>query len=186
MVQLQVQGVVKAAVAASADGAVLLHQDGKHLVAGEFGAGRFGETEFGLEIRQGGFVVVVPHRRLGGIKNGAAAGQVVAALNIKADFAQTLQNGLVGFVPYVNAHPLAAQHFGGNRRGGAAAERVQHPVAGVAAGGDDTLVQLERLLRGVARAFPRIRRQGRDVLPNGVQRVAFHFVKVTLLPGQPG
>ena len=48
VVQLQVQGVVKAAVAAAADGAVLFHQDGKHLVAGEFGAGGFGETETGL------------------------------------------------------------------------------------------------------------------------------------------
>ena len=165
MVQLQVQGVVKAAVAAAADGAVLLHQDGKHLVAGEFGAGGFGEADTDFEIGGRGFVVVATHRRGLGVKNIATAGQVAVIVDVKADFVQPLQNGLVGFVPDVDADPFSAQDFGGNGRSSAPGKRVKHPIAGVAAGGDDALVEFERFLRRIAGTFRPPAGQVRNIRP---------------------
>ena len=50
----------------------------------------------------------------------------------------------------VYADPGAAQLLRGGDGGAAAAEGVQHHVAGVAAGLDDALQQGHRLLRGVA------------------------------------
>ena len=48
--------------------------------------------------------------------------------------------------------------------GAAAAERVEHHVAGVAAGGDDALEQGEGLLGGVAEAFVGLRVDRRNVV----------------------
>ena len=53
----------------------------------------------------------------------------------------------------VDADPAAAQLLGGGDGRAAAAERVEHHVAGVAAGLDDALQQGEGFLGGVAEPF---------------------------------
>ena len=58
-----------------------------------------------------------------------------------------------GELRHVNADPVAAEFLGGVNGRAAAAERVQHHVAGIAAGLDDPLQQRHRLLRRVAETF---------------------------------
>ena len=57
-------------------------------------------------------------------------------------------------VPQVHANPAAAEAFRRYRRRRAAAEGVKDEIARITAGGDYSLVEFERLLRGVAGAFP--------------------------------
>ena len=56
-----------------------------------------------------------------------------------------------GQVRHINADPVAAEFLGGVNRRAAAAERVEHHVAGIAAGLDDPLQQRHRLLRRSSR-----------------------------------
>ena len=58
-----------------------------------------------------------------------------------------------GQVGDVDADPAPAQLLRGRDRGAAAAERVEHHVAGVAAGLDDALQEGKGLLGGVAEAL---------------------------------
>ena len=58
-----------------------------------------------------------------------------------------------GEVGDVDADPAPAQLLRGRDGGAAAAERVEHDVAGVAAGREDALQEREWLLRGVAEAL---------------------------------
>jgi hypothetical protein len=53
----------------------------------------------------------------------------------------------------VDADPLAPQLLRRVHRGAAAAERIEHHVAGVGGRGDDALQQRDGLLGGVAEAF---------------------------------
>ena len=53
----------------------------------------------------------------------------------------------------VDADPAALQLGGGVQSRAAAAERVEHDVAGIGRGGENALQQRDRLLRGVAEAF---------------------------------
>ena len=53
----------------------------------------------------------------------------------------------------VDAEPAAAEALGGVDGGAAAAEGVEHDVAGVAAGADDALEEGKGFLGGVAEAF---------------------------------
>ena len=53
----------------------------------------------------------------------------------------------------VNAGPLAAQLFGGDAGGGAAAEGIQYQIAGIAGGVDNPFQQGQRLLRGIVSVF---------------------------------
>ncbi len=66
----------------------------------------------------------------------------------------------------VYADPLAPQLLGGVNRRAAAAEGVEDPVAGVAAGFDDALNQGEGLLRWVAETLVCLRVDRRNVGPN--------------------
>ena len=82
----------------------------------------------------------------------------------------------------VDADPAAAELL---RRGdgrAAATERIEHHVAGVAAGLDDAFQQGDGLLRGVAEAFGGLGIDRRNVSPNVLQRHPLHFVKVAFVP----
>ena len=54
------------------------------------------------------------------------------------------------FIPNVYPDPLPRQLLGGDRRGGAAAEGVEHHIAFVAACFNDAAVERKRFLCGVA------------------------------------
>ena len=116
----------------------------------------------------------------------APAGQMAAVVQVKTDFPQTIQHGLISPVPNISPYPLPAQQLGGDGRRGAPGKRIQHPIAGVAAGGDDALVQFERLLRRIADALFGLGRQRANIVPDAVHRIALHFVKVAFLPRHSG
>ena len=78
----------------------------------------------------------------------------------------------------VNAYPLPVEVFGGDGRGGTAAERIQHPIARVAGGPDDALVQGQRFLVGRAGAL--LARGNFDVQYDVPRRNAFAFIQVHL------
>ena len=90
--------------------------------------------------------------RLQAIRNGLEQGvdqPVFGAVGVL----QAVLDERNGQLRHVNADPVAAEFLGGVNRRAAAAERVQHHVAGIAAGLDDPLQQRHGLLRRVAETF---------------------------------
>ena len=71
-------------------------------------------------------------------------------------------------------YPLAPQPLGDRDRCAAAAERVEHHVALVAACHDDALQQRLRLLRGVVKSF--IAQNRRNIVPQILQGNSGHLV----------
>ena len=67
-------------------------------------------------------------------------------------------------------------------RGAAAAERVEHEVAGVRGGGHDALEQCDGLLGGVAEAFWAGTAYCANIGPYNLNRRTKPFIKVILLP----
>ena len=78
----------------------------------------------------------------------------------------------------VDSDPPPPELFCSDAGRGASAERVQHHVAFVTRRPDDAFQQRERLLRRVARSFPVLRRQGRNVGDNVLGPHALHLVEI--------
>ena len=79
---------------------------------------------------------------------------------------------------HVDADPAALQLVRGGDGRAAAAERVEHKVAGVAAGLDDALQEGEGLLGGVAETFLRLGVDRRNVRPDITKWSSTLFVKI--------
>ena len=77
----------------------------------------------------------------------------VVKAHLREGVAQALLDQADGEVGDVDADPLPPELLRRVDGGAAAAERVEHHVAGVGGGGDDALEQGEGLLGGVAEAF---------------------------------
>jgi hypothetical protein len=78
----------------------------------------------------------------------------------------------------VDADPLAAQLLGGVDGGAAAAERVEHHVAGVGRGGEDAFEQGDGFLGGVAEAFLGFGGKRPNVGPGVAHDAVFHVMKM--------
>ena len=83
----------------------------------------------------------------------------------------------------VDANPVAAQLLGGVNRRAAAAEWVEHQIAGVAAGLDDALQQGDGLLRWVVKALACLRVNRIDVRPKVPHDRPWHLTNVSFQLG---
>ena len=91
-----------------------------------------------------------------------------------------------GELRHVNADPVATEFLGGVNRRAAAAERIQHHVAGIAAGLDDPLQQRHGLLRRVAETFVRCISNPLNVCPNIANGFSFLLVEKNFSPVEAG
>jgi hypothetical protein len=98
-------------------------------------------------------------------------------VNLKGDAGegvfQAALNQRDGEVRYVYADPPAAEFLRGVDRGAAAAERVEHHVAGVAARGQDAFKQGDGLLCGIAKPLGCRSAQHLDISPHVADRCTF-------------
>lgn len=70
----------------------------------------------------------------------------------------------------IDANPAALELMDCLKCGGTAAKGVEHHITLVAAGLDDALQQRQRLLRGIAYAFPGLGIDGDNVVPHIIER----------------
>nr|WP_245639406.1 hypothetical protein [Rubellimicrobium mesophilum] len=79
----------------------------------------------------------------------------------------------------VDADPAAAELLRRVDGGAAAAEGLEHEVAGVGGGGDDAFEEGDGLLGGVAEALGSLGVDGRNVVPNAGQWHPIAFIQKT-------
>ena len=76
----------------------------------------------------------------------------------------------------VDADPAPPELLGGGDGGAAAAEGIQHPVAGVGGGLHDALEQGEGFLGGVAEALSGLGVDRKNICPNIAYQPSRHFI----------
>ena len=113
------------------------------LVRPRVGGNRPGQVIPARRFPQNSRTPVLPRRLIGAVHR-----------NLQLPFGARVQH-LRGLRRLVNANPLPVQPFGSDAGGSAAAEGIQHQVAGVGRRVDDAFQQAYRLLRPPPRIFPR-------------------------------
>ena len=116
-------------------------------------------------------------------------GELPRALEVRGDADRRDRRVLQPLIPNevnrerrnVDPRPPAPEPASGIDGRSAPAERVEHEVALVAAGGDDALEQRARLLRRVAEPLGHARTDGRDVRPQILERHPRHLVEIPLV-----
>ena len=100
--------------------------------------------------------------------------------NTRKGILQTFLDQRNGEMRDVDADPLPVQFMRRMHRGAAAAERIEHHVARVGRGGENTFEQGDGFLRGIAEAFLSLGLHRNNVCPDISNWVSLLFIQKSL------